>query len=90
MLRNYMDASVYFQATDKTTRKKLDCKCTHTTTFSGGFVVQPNTIDFGYVFANMDFMSNPTLYITIIFVGVVYLLAVVWARRKDIKDLEKV
>ena len=60
------------------------------TMFSGGFAVQPNTIDFAFVFANLDFMSNPTLYVTQIVTFVIFIIAVIWARRKDTKDVEKV
>jgi polycystin 1L2 len=66
------------------------CECNHLTTFAGGWVVVPNTIDWNYVFSNMDFLKNPTLYITEIVIAAVYIIAVIWARRKDRKDVEKV
>lgn len=66
------------------------CICDHTTMFSGGFAVQPNKIDFDFVFSNLDFMSNPTLYVTQIVVFIIFFLALVWARRKDTRDVEKV
>jgi len=31
------------------------------TSFGSGFIVQPNAIDFAFVFAKADFLSNPTL-----------------------------
>ncbi|KAK7505245.1 hypothetical protein BaRGS_00003407 [Batillaria attramentaria] len=66
------------------------CEATHLTTFAGGMVVPPNTIDWDYVFSNFDFDRNPTLYGTEIVIFVAYILAVVWARRKDKKDLQKI
>ena len=72
------------------TDKSINCKCNHTTLFSGGFMVQPNTIDWSFVFANIDFLSNPTLYVCEILTFIVFIIAVIWARRKDSKDLEKV
>ncbi len=66
------------------------CKTTHMTSFAGGWVVMPNTIDWSFVFANADFLSNPTLYVTQIVIGVIFLLTVVWARRMDKKDILKV
>ena len=66
------------------------CVCTHLTTFAGGWVVVPNTIDWNYVFSNADFYKNPTLYITEIVIVVVYIIAFIWARRKDKKDVELV
>lgn len=64
--------------------------CTHLTTFAGGWVVTPNTIDWNFVFSNADFLKNPTLYITMIVISVLYLVVVIWARREDKKDIEKV
>ena len=60
------------------------------TTFAGGWVVVPNTIDWDFVFANADFYKNQTLYITMIIVFVLFLLSAVWARRQDNKDTERV
>ncbi|XP_061175461.1 uncharacterized protein LOC133184410 [Saccostrea echinata] len=71
-----------------TNRKHIHCVCTHMTTFAGGWVVVPNTIDWNFVFSNMDFFKNPTLYITEIVIFVVYTIAVIWARYKDKKDIE--
>lgn len=73
-----------------TNRRGIHCKCTHMTTFAGGWVVVPNTIDWNFVFSNMDFFKNPTLYITEIVIFVVYIVTVIWARYKDKKDLEMV
>ncbi|XP_076459182.1 polycystin-1-like [Babylonia areolata] len=65
------------------------CECNHLTTFAGGWVVVPNTIDWDYVFSNMDFFKNPTLYITEMVIAFVYIVSAIWARRKDKKDVEK-
>lgn len=35
-------------------------------------------------------MKNPTLYVTEIVIAIVYILAFIWARWKDKKDIEKV
>ncbi|KAL8606997.1 hypothetical protein ACOMHN_041386 [Nucella lapillus] len=72
-----------------TNRDKTVCECRHLTTFAGGWVVVPNTIDWAYVFDNLDFFKNPTLYITEIVIVLVYIVAFIWARRKDRKDVEK-
>jgi len=60
------------------------------TSFGSGFIVQPNAIDFAFVFSNADFLSNPTLYITEIVIAVLYIMLFLWARRQDKKDLLKV
>ena len=52
--------------------------------------MQPNKIDFDFVFKNLDFYKNMTLYVTEIVILIVYILSAIWARRMDKKDLQKV
>jgi len=66
------------------------CETTHLTTFGGNWVVAPNKLDWNFIFSNADFLKNPTLYVTEILVLILYVTAMVWARRKDKQDLEKV
>ncbi|KAK3767525.1 hypothetical protein RRG08_003958 [Elysia crispata] len=66
------------------------CLCNHLTTFTGGFVVVPNTIDWNYVFSNADFLSNPTLYISEIVIFIIFTTGFVLARRKDKLDTQQV
>ena len=65
------------------------CFTTHLTTFAGGFIVLPNSINWNYVFANADFMKNKTIYLTVICVSVIYLILLFYARFYDKKDFEK-
>ncbi|CAH8648355.1 unnamed protein product [Heterobilharzia americana] len=60
----------------KTTIQQTDCICDELSTFTTGWLELPNNIDFDYVFANIDFEKNPSLYATEITV--------------DNKDLEKI
>ena len=52
--------------------------------------MQPNAIDFDYVFDNADFLSNPTLYVTEMLIVIAYVAVAVWARRTDKQDIKKV
>jgi len=70
-------------------RTAAKCYSTHLSTFGGGWAVQPNTIDFDYVFANLDFARNVTLYVTEIIIFIVFIGAAIWARREDKKDQVK-
>ncbi|KAG7235120.1 hypothetical protein INR49_025225 [Caranx melampygus] len=75
----------------QTTHLVTQCLCNHLTFFGSSFFVTPNLVDpsrsaelFG------TFAENP---VVVCFVGalfVVYLLVLVWARRKDIQDTAKV
>ncbi len=74
-----------------TTHLVTQCLCNHLTFFGSSFFVTPNLVDPSRtveLFAT--FAENP---VVVCFVGalfVAYLLVVVWARRKDIKDAAKV
>lgn len=41
----------------------VECFCNHLTSFAGGWVVAPNTIDFSSL--DFDPTKNPTIYITL-------------------------
>ncbi|XP_015245063.1 PREDICTED: polycystic kidney disease protein 1-like 2 [Cyprinodon variegatus] len=75
----------------KTTNLVTQCLCNHLTFFGSSFFVTPNLVDpsrTAELFAT--FAENP---VVVCFVGALfatYLLAVVLARRKDIKDTVKV
>ncbi|XP_074551429.1 polycystin-1-like protein 2 [Halichoeres trimaculatus] len=75
----------------QTTHLVTQCLCNHLTFFGSSFFVTPNLVDpsrTAELFAT--FAENP---VVVCFVGalfVVYLLAVIWARRKDVQDTVKV
>ncbi|KAA3682266.1 polycystin 1L2 [Paragonimus westermani] len=73
----------------ETTVKQTQCFCYHLSTFAAGYLHSPNKLDFDYIFANMDFEKNPTLYGTEIAIFLLFLPLFIWARRKDVKDMEK-
>lgn len=63
-----------------------NCLSTHLTDFSGSVAVLPASIDFAYAFANASFEQNPTIYATLITIGIIYLILFVWASYMDTKD----
>ncbi|XP_034041945.1 polycystic kidney disease protein 1-like 2 [Thalassophryne amazonica] len=75
----------------QTTHLVTQCFCNHLSFFGSSFFVTPNLVDpsrTAELFAT--FAENP---VVVCFVGSLfgaYLLAVVWARRKDLQDTEKV
>ncbi|XP_068233382.1 polycystin-1-like [Palaemon carinicauda] len=66
-----------------------NCSANHLTSFGSGMFVMPNTIDFNYVFANMGFNDNLTIYLTLIISLSIFLILLVYAHLKDKKDVEK-
>ena len=65
------------------------CQSNHLTTFAGGFVVLPPSIDFNYVWANASFLQNPVIYSTVIALICLYILLGIWSRWMDSKDDQK-
>ncbi|KAM9302054.1 polycystin-1-like protein 2 [Gastrophryne carolinensis] len=75
----------------KTTPHSTQCLCTHLTFFGSSFIVMPNSIDVSRtveLFAT--FVDNPVVVTTVGCLAVVYILILIWARRKDIQDNDKV
>ncbi|KAF8567040.1 hypothetical protein P879_03212 [Paragonimus westermani] len=72
-----------------TTSRQTECLCRRPTTVTAGWQVLPNKLDFAYIFANMDFEKNATVYGTEIAIGVLFLLLFLWARRADLRDIEQ-
>ncbi|CAF1533194.1 unnamed protein product, partial [Adineta steineri] len=72
-----------------TNHYETECLSTHLTSFAGGFIVLPEPINWSYVFANADFMKNKTVYLTMIFTSIIYIILLLYARSKDKKDFEK-
>ncbi|XP_062997536.1 polycystin-1-like protein 2 [Elgaria multicarinata webbii] len=75
----------------QTTPTGTQCLCNHLTFFGSSFFVMPNSIDVSKtveLFAT--FVDNPVVVTTVGCIFLVYLLVLIWARRKDIQDDAKV
>jgi len=66
------------------------CISNHLTTFAGGFIVLPATINFNNVWANASFLQNPVIYSTVIALISLYILLAIWSRYMDSKDSKKI
>jgi len=74
-----------------TTLKSTECLCRHLTTFGSDFYVPPNTINFKTVFTKFKKLhENVAVFTTVIVIFGLYIIAAIWARRKDKQDLIKV
>ncbi|KAM4614101.1 polycystin-1-like protein 2 [Discoglossus pictus] len=74
-----------------TSPSSIQCLCTHLTFFGSSFIVMPNVIDVSRtaeLFAT--FVDNPVVVTTVGCIAVIYILVLIWARRKDIQDNAKV
>ena len=81
--------NVIFKAGPKTTPTKRHCRCNHLTSFASDFFVPPNKIDWDKVSLE-ELLKNPLVFSVVCGIFGLYFLLVVWARRADRKDLEKV
>jgi polycystin 1L2 len=79
----------YLKVGPLTNLDQTQCYSTHLTTFAGGLQILPKSINWEHIFANADFMKNQTIYLTIIFVSLIYIILIIYSRFKDKKDFEK-
>lgn len=79
------------QVGPQTTPSQTHCLCNHLTFFGSSFLVLPNTVDVSQtaeLFATFE--DNPVVVTTVGCLCVIYVLVVIWARRKDVQDQNKV
>ncbi|XP_067158982.1 polycystin-1-like protein 3 [Apteryx mantelli] len=75
----------------KTNPRSTQCLCNHLTFFGSSFFVIPNAIDVSKTVELFGtFVDNPVVVTTVGCIFLVYVLVVIWARRKDIQDDAKV
>ncbi|XP_019360809.1 PREDICTED: polycystic kidney disease protein 1-like 2 [Gavialis gangeticus] len=75
----------------KTTPISTQCLCNHLTFFGSSFFVTPNAIDVSKTVELFGtFVDNPVVVTTVGCIFLVYVLVLIWARRKDIQDNAKV
>ncbi|NXW14670.1 PK1L2 protein, partial [Circaetus pectoralis] len=75
----------------KTNPRSTQCLCNHLTFFGSSFFVIPNAIDVSKTAQLFStFVDNPVVVTTVGCIFLMYVLVVIWARRKDIQDDAKV
>ncbi|NWR27090.1 PK1L2 protein, partial [Tachuris rubrigastra] len=75
----------------KTNPRSTQCLCNHLTFFGSSFLVIPNAIDVSKTAQLFGtFVDNPVVVTTVGCIFLIYVLVVIWARRKDIQDDAKV
>ncbi|XP_005528286.1 PREDICTED: polycystic kidney disease protein 1-like 2 [Pseudopodoces humilis] len=75
----------------KTNPSSTQCLCNHLTFFGSSFFVIPNAIDVSKTTQLFGtFVDNPVVVTTVGCIFLIYVLVVIWARRKDIQDDAKV
>jgi hypothetical protein len=64
----------------------VQCLCTHLTSFAGDFFVMPNAIDWSKISLD-NLFSNPTVFAVVMTIFGLYIIGMIWARKKDKEDL---
>ena len=67
----------------------VQCLCTHLTSIAGDFFVMPNAIDWSAISLD-NLFSNPTVFAVVMSIFGLYVIGMIWARKKDKQDLELV
>ena len=80
------------QVSNRTTPTTVVCACTHLTSFASQVFVAPNTIDFSTVFNDFgnQLLRNYHVLITLGLILLLYVVLLVYLRRKDQQDIIKV
>ena len=66
------------------------CECTHMSGFSGSFFVKPNRVEVFKLSLFLTVFRNPIVVAVVITAWIIYILFIVWARKKDTEDKLKV
>ncbi|XP_078683129.1 uncharacterized protein LOC144917204 isoform X3 [Branchiostoma floridae x Branchiostoma belcheri] len=68
------------------------CRCDHLTAFGSGFTffIAPNKLNILETLRNLNPAENPVVIIAVSVLFGIYLLVVIWARRKDRQDSKKI
>ncbi|NXF58754.1 PK1L2 protein, partial [Ciccaba nigrolineata] len=75
----------------KTNSRSTQCLCNHLTFFGSSFFIIPNAIDVSKTAQLFGtFVDNPVVVTTVGCIFLIYVLVLIWARRKDIQDDAKV
>ena len=74
---------------EDTNLQQTHCLTNHLTSFAGGLVLLPSSINFQYVFENSSFTKNPLIYSSVILITCVYILCAIWCHNMDKLDARK-
>ena len=74
---------------EDTNLTQTHCISSHLTSFAGGLVIFPSTINFQTAFSNASPAKTFVVYILIFFLSALYILSIIWARWMDLKDSKK-
>ena len=79
------------QVGEKTNESRIQCKCSHLTSFAANLFVAPNPIHLEKVILGFkNFHDNFTTTVIIIAIIALYALVIIYLRKKDISDKDKV
>ena len=88
--RDIEDDFLFTQVGPSTNENATQCLAEHLTSFASSFAYLPPAIDWNRAFAHADFLSNPTIYLTVIVVLLFYTVLMIYSRLFDRRDRQRV
>ena len=83
--------TIILQVHNQTSRHLTRCQCSHLTWFGADLFIPPNKLDIKASIKKLaELHKHPALLATFCTIIGLYILAMIWARRKDRKDITKV
>ena len=83
--------TIILQVHNQTSRHLTRCQCSHLTWFGADLFIPPNKLDIKASIKKLaELHKYPALLATFCTIIGLYILAMIWARRKDRKDTTKV
>ena len=71
---------------ENTTYEETTCRSEHMTLFGTGFFVQPNELDFDFMQAATDFIDNMTMFLTVLFTIIAFMVCLIIGKYQDFQD----
>jgi len=66
------------------------CECFHMSAFSGSFFVKPNSLELFKMELFLKIFQNSIVVVTVCVAWLIYILLIIWARRRDLHDKQLV
>ena len=83
--------TIILQVHNQTSRHLTRCQCSHLTWFGADLFIPPNKLDIKASIKKLaELHKHPALLATFCTIIGLYILGMIWARRKDRKDITKV
>ena len=85
-----MHYNYLLQVSPNSTEDTIVCECSHMSAFSGSFFVKPNSLELFKMELFLKVFKNSIVVVTVCVAWFIYIVLLVWARRRDQHDTQLV